>query len=282
MYTEILLEMDRRTKLQDHDCQSKTGQKSARIRVSFRPIHGVSHTYAAVSLVALNGDGKDKSGACHRLQRLYGWPNVVLKLWLFEYRMVLTTKLLWSIKNCNNIGNVPLARKKTPGPYSKPFLNLLFDQLKVSPLHGTAQIVRTTRTERGRKIGALTHRVGKRWFIVTVWLYNEEYCWRAFDPQNQRTYRGTVVRCELEKRLNRYDAVGTQEQYRRFPLLSKKAFGWVLGKMVVYDRYAMQAFWKSPVYDEGVLILDQQEDVMAMRIQCGFRCMLARGNFMIK
>ena len=114
---------------------------------------------------------------------------------------------------------------------------------------------------------------------MTVWLYNEEYCWRAFDPQNQRTYRGTVVRRELEKRLNRYDAVADlEEQYRRFPLLSKKAFGWVLGKMVVYDRYAMQAFWKSPVYDEGVLILDQQEDVMAMRIQCGFRCMLARGK----
>ena len=54
-----------------------------------------------------------------------------------------------------------LRGKRTPGPYSKAFLNLLFDQLKVSPLHGTAQIVRTTRTERGKKIGALIHKVGK-------------------------------------------------------------------------------------------------------------------------
>jgi tetratricopeptide (TPR) repeat protein len=92
-----------------------------------------------------------------------------------------------------------------------------------------------------------------------------------------------VVRRELEKRLNRYDAFEElTDSDIVFPVPSKKALAWVLGKMVVYDRYAMQAFWKSPVFDEGVLILDQQEDVMAMKIQSAWRLMVARGKLFQK
>ena len=259
-------------------------KKSARIRVSVRPIHGISHIIAAVKPGTVEWRWERQKRGMPPIAKAVWMAKRGLEILAFrvsdgvDYKIVMEHKELqqrWEMYR--------LRGKRTPGPYSKAFLNLLFDQLKVSPLHGTAQIVRTTRTERGKKIGALTHKVGKRWFIVTVWLYNEEYCWRAFDPQNQRTYRGTVLRRELEKRLNRYDAVEElNEEYRQFPLLSKKAFGWVLGRMVVYDRYAMQAFWKSPIYDEGILILDQQEDVMAMRIQCGFRCMLARGKLFEK
>ena len=46
--------------------------------------------------------------------------------------------------------------------------------------------------------------------------------------------------------------------------------------MLLLDSYYMLAFWKSPLFDEGVMLLDQQEDIMALRIQNMYRHWVAR------
>ena len=60
--------------------------------------------------------------------------------------------------------------------------------------------------------------------------------------------------------------------------LTRTALSWLTTRMVIQERYLMQAYWKSALFDEGVMVLDQAEDVMACKIQSCWRHRTARAR----
>jgi hypothetical protein len=252
------------------------------------------------------------------------------------------------------------------GVYTKEFVNLLFDQVQIHTRAGTAGVVQTTRTERGTlvssfgvkrprsirsasrkdvpKLGEDPEDTKLRTYVVQVFKHLNNYCFRSFDPELQRTYRCEIAESELLVRLRKpdcplgarhkvlnvlkpegfieeehkeheeheehedneekkevndkkeqkqkkgkiYNKIAKKLQAERKKVVAKKtvkprliglsreALAWLTTRMVIQDNYLMEAYWKSMLFDEGVMILDQAEDVMAAKIQCCWRQRTAR------
>jgi hypothetical protein len=363
-------------------------KKKARIRVSVRPIHGEFHVVAAVRPGRLEWKWKKINGRKMAVPTYIQGKGLELQIFRVtdgkDYRgFVSHEELLRRHRMYSRRG-----KQFEGGVYTKEFVNLLFDQVQIHKFGGTAGIVQTTRTERGRLVSSFGVKrprsirasarenvpdVGTedpedtklRTYVVQVFKHLDSYAFRAFDPDICRTYRCQVPERQLLMRLNKPDCpLGDQHKVlnvmvpegatpsstprRRAedaevgrmgqpsttasrttasatatpttsanqgqdqetekvaaekkavkplvpkmavlatspdddgkePLLglSRTALSWLTTRMVIQDRYLMQAYWKSPLFNEGVMVLDQAEDVMACKIQSCWRHRLARAQ----
>ena len=326
-------------------------KKKARIRVSVRPIHGEFHVVAAVRPGRLEWIWKSVNGRKTAVPKYIVGKGLELQIFRVEdgkdYRGFIShEELLRRHRMYTRRG-----KQFEGGVYTKEFVNLLFDQVQIHTKGGTAGIVQTTRTERGhlvssfgvkrpRSIRAASRKdvpsiaedpedIKLRTYVVQVFKHLDNYVFRSFDPDIQRTYRCEIPEQELLLRLRKPDCPldeshkilnvmkpegfkekkkkkeGQEESQEegdrngggdsdgdsdgerkeeekknstrpRLIGISREALAWLTTRMVIQDRYLMQAYWKSPLFDEGVMILDQAEDVMAAKIQCCWRHRAAR------
>ena len=338
-------------------------KKKARIRVSVRPIHGEFHVVAAVRPGRLEWKWKSVKGRKTAVPKYIVGKGLELQIFRVAdgkdyYGFITHEELLRRHRMYTRRG-----KQFDGGVYTKEFVNLLFDQVQIHTHGGTAGIVQTTRTERGhlvssfgvkrpRSIRAASRKdvpslaldpedTKLRTYVVQVFKHLDNYVFRSFDPEIQRTYRCEIPEQELLLRLKKPDcplgsrhkilnvlkpegakeekdisgdcgdgsggssggggSTGSgsddkhydghekelklkesqeaqQNKSKRPPLLglSREALAWLTTRMVIQDQYLMQAYWKSPLFDEGVMVLDQAEDVMAAKIQCCWRHRSAR------
>ena len=315
-------------------------KKKARIRVTVRPIHGEFHVVAAVRPGRLEWKWTSVKGRKTAVPKYIVGKGLELQIFrvkdgkdyhgFISHEELLRRHRMYTRRGTQFVGGV----------YAKEFVNLLFDQVQIHARAGTAGIVQTTRTERGRlvssfgvkrprsiraasrsdvpKLGEDPEDTKLRTYVVQVFKHLNNYCFRSFDPDLQRTYRCEIPEAELLLRLKKQDCPlgpehkriavlkpegftekkdnGEEEQeneteatqdtddnHKPTPKtkpallgLSRKALAWLTTRMVIQDNYLMQAYWKSPLFDEGVMVLDQAEDVMAAKIQNCWRHRTAR------
>ena len=264
-------------------------KKEARIRVSVRPIQGELHVVAAVRPGRIEWTWSMSGKARTRSAKARYIVGKGLELHVFRvadsrvYRGFLTHEQL-------KMRHAMYARrgKKYPGGiYAKPFISLLFDQVTICKRTGKATIVQTTRSERGHLLTGFVIRrsheeVENKLFIVQVYKHLDEFVFRAFDPEQCLTYRGELRLHHIKKRLTQTDAhIALTDEERAIGedgAVSRPVLKWIVERMLLLENYYMLAFWKSPLFDEGVMLLDQQEDIMALRIQNMYRHWVARGR----
>jgi len=328
-------------------------KKKARIRVSVRPIHGEFHVVAAVRPGRLEWKWTSIKGRKIAVPKYIAGKGLELQIFRVEdgkdyHGFISHEELLRRHRMYTRRG-----KQFEGGVYTKEFVNLLFDQVQIHTAAGKAGIVQTTRTERGHLVSSFGVKRPRsiraasrsdvpsvaddpedtklRTYVVQVFKHLNNYCFRSFDPDLQRTYRCEIPEEQLLDRLQRPDCplaaehkkisilrphgsvktgdkgensensekgeksenseksekgdrggttdddVVTKREGRPALIgLSRKALAWLTTRMVIQDNYLMQAYWKSQLFDEGVMVLDQAEDVMAAKIQSCWRHRSAR------